>query len=187
MTLEKRWYAIYTAAKAEKKVSTRLLQQGIEHYLPVQRVLKQWSDRKKWVEEPLFRSYLFVHSDESQYYQILNTHGVVKFITFGGKAVPIPDFQIETIRRLLMESTDFEITQEDLTPGDPVEITAGPLMGTLGELIAHRGEQRIAVKILSLDTAVLLNIPEQFVSLVTDAQKLALFESMRSPKFVGRT
>lgn len=187
MENEKKWFAVYTAPKAEKKVSIRLEQQGIDHYLPVQRLLKQWSDRKKWVEEPLFRSYLFVHITEAHYYPVLNTHGVVKFISFGGTAESIPDFQIETIRRLLMESTDIEVTHEVFEPGTPIEVIAGPLMGTLGELISYRGEKRIAVKIHTLDTSVLINIPEPYVVPIRDEQKLALLDSLRTPKFVGRT
>lgn len=187
MGKERHWYAIYTAPKAEKKISTRLLQQGIDHYLPTQKILKQWSDRKKWVEEPLFRSYLFVHIDESLYYQVLNTHGVVKFVSFGGKAATIPSFQIETIRRLLMESTNIEITQEELEVGTPIEVIAGPLMGTLGELISIRGEQRVAVKIHTLDTSVLINIAGQFIAPIEDPHKLALLDSLRTPKFVKRT
>lgn len=187
MTKEKKWFAVYTAPKAEKKASIRLEQQGIDHYLPVQKRLKQWSDRKKWVEEPLFRSYLFVHISEEHYFSVLNTHGLVKFISFGGTAASIPDFQIETIRRLLMESTEIEITQESYAPGTPVEVIAGPLMGTLGELISFRGEKRIAVKIHTLDTSVLINIPEQFVVPLKDERKLALLDSLRTPKFAGRT
>lgn len=187
MGQEKKWYAIYTAPKAEKKVSERLRQQGIDHYLPTQKILKQWSDRKKWVEEPLFRSYLFVHIDEALYYPVLNTHRVVKFVTFGGTAATIPEYQIETIRRLLMESTELEITQEELSPGTPVEVVGGPLMGTLGELISVRGEKRIAVKIHTLDTSVLINIPEQYVAQIQDLRKLILLDSLRNPKFVKRT
>lgn len=187
MGLERKWYAIYTTPRAEKQVSLRLTQQNITHYLPVQKVLKQWSDRKKWVEEPLFKSYLFVHIDESRYFHTLNVPGVVKFITFGKKAVAVPDFQIETIRRLLMESHDFEISREVLEPGMPVEVTGGPLMGTIGELISLRGEKRVAVKIQTLETSVLISIAEQFVEPLKDPRKIELLDSMRKPKFVGRT
>lgn len=187
MVKEKKWYAIYTAPKAEKRVSVRLAEMGIDHYLPIQRLLKQWSDRKKWVEEPLFRSYLFVHIEEKEYFPVLNIQGIVKFISFGGTAASIPDFQIETVRRLLMESTEIEITTESFAPGMPIEVVAGPLMGTLGELISFRGEKRIAVKIHTLDTTVLINIPEEFVAPLRDERKLALLDSLRTPKFAKRT
>ena len=187
MEVEKKWYAIYTAARAEKQVSQRLTEQDIENYLPLQKVLKQWSDRKKWVEEPLFRSYLFVRTGEREYFKVLNTYGVVKFIHFGGKIQSIPDFQIETIRRLLLESTELEVSNERLKPGTPVEIIAGPLMGTLGELVSMRGENRLAIKILSLELAALINISSQFIETITDPHKLELVESLRTPKFVGRT
>jgi len=111
----------------------------------------------------------------------------VKFVTFGGQAATIPAYQIETIRRLLMDSNDLEITQEELELGTPIEVIAGPLMGTLGELISIRGEKRIAVKIHTLDTSVLINIPEQFVAPIIDEHKLALLDSLRTPKFVKRT
>lgn len=187
MGLERKWYAVYTTPRAEKQVSLRLTQQNITHYLPLQKVLKQWSDRKKWVEEPLFKSYLFVYIDESQYYRTLNTAGVVKFITFGKKAVAVPDYQIDTIRLLLMESQEFEISHEALEPGMPVEVIAGPLLGTIGELISLRGEKRVAIKIQTLETSVLISIAEQFVGPLKDPRKLELLESIRTPKFVGRT
>jgi transcriptional antiterminator RfaH len=186
MGLEKKWFAIYTAPRAEKQVAIRLEQLGIENYLPLQKVLKQWSDRRKWVEEPLFRSYLFVKVNESHYYSVLNTLGVVKFIHFGGQAQSIPDFQIETIRRLLMDSTELEVSHRQLAPGTPVEVIAGPLMGTLAELVSMRGESRLAIKILSLDVAVLVNIAGNLIEPITDKHKLELVESLRTPKFIGR-
>ena len=184
---ECRWYAVYTTPRAEKKVATRLNQSGVKHYLPLQKELKQWSDRRKWVEEPLLKSYVFVNIADSEYHKVLNTAGVVRFVTFGGKAASIPDYQIETLRRLLMQGIELEVLQEHLQPGDPIEVIAGPLMGTLGELVSHRGEKRVAVKIHTLDTSVLINIPEPFIEPLKDPQKLELLDSLRNPKFAWNT
>ncbi len=183
MNSQAHWFAIYTAPRAEKQVADRLTKVGIENYLPTQKRLKQWSDRKKWVEEPLFRSYLFVHIAEADYYRVLNTYGVVKYVSFGGQAAVIPDRQIETVRRLLQESSDLEVTHEKLETGAPVEVSAGPLMGTIGELLSYRGEKRVAVKIHTIDSTVLINLPDAYIEPLEDPQKLELLESMRSPKF----
>ncbi|MBC8342565.1 MAG: UpxY family transcription antiterminator, partial [Bacteroidetes bacterium] len=68
-----KWYAAYTKSRNEKKVSERLSEQAVEHYLPLHKILKQWSDRKKWVEEPVFKSYIFIKIGLDDYYDVLNT------------------------------------------------------------------------------------------------------------------
>lgn len=169
------WYAIYTAPRSEKKVSERLCQQGIDHYLPIHKVLKQWSDRKKWVEEPLFRSYLFVHITSSAHYDVLNIAGVSRYITFGGRAAVIPDHQILTVKLLLQEPSMLQVTAEEMEKGTPVEIIAGPLMGTVGELVNYKGENRIAVRVDYIGQSLLLNVPAHFAQRITDTHKLAIF------------
>ncbi|TNE79911.1 MAG: UpxY family transcription antiterminator [Bacteroidetes bacterium] len=186
MANEAKWYALYTSPRAEKKVSARLDERRIEHYLPMQRTLKQWSDRKKWVEEPLFKSYLFVKITEADYYDVLNLSGVVKYVSFGGKAATVPDRQIETIKRLLSEEVPLEVSYERLQTGAPVEVVAGPLMGTLGELISYRGDKRLAVKIHTIDTTLLVSIPENFIEPIQDQHKIELLDSIRTPKFAIR-
>ena len=98
--MDKSWFAIYVKSRTEKKVSAELDKLGIDHYLPLLKVLKQWSDRKKWVIEPLFKSYIFVYIDTAQYYDVLKAINVVRYITFEGKAVAIPPQQIEAIKLL---------------------------------------------------------------------------------------
>jgi len=72
-----KWYAVYTKSRTEKKLTGRLNEKGIESYLPLRKTLKQWSDRKKIVEEPLISSYVFVNIQNSRYYDVLNTQGAV--------------------------------------------------------------------------------------------------------------
>ncbi|NTV84857.1 MAG: UpxY family transcription antiterminator, partial [Bacteroidales bacterium] len=125
------WFAVYTNPRTEKKAHAELISKGIDAYLPLQRTLKQWSDRKKWVEEPLFRSYIFVNITKSQYFDVLNTTGIVRYITFEGKAVPIPPRQIDAIRYYLEEellpSGSGKSDLNDLVTGSAVEIISGPL------------------------------------------------------------
>ena len=88
------WYAVYTKPRNEKKLAERLNGKGIEAYLPMRRTLKQWSDRKKMVDEPLISSYVFVNVLQEHYFEVLNTPGAVKYIWFCGSLFK-PSSQIE--------------------------------------------------------------------------------------------
>jgi transcription antitermination factor NusG len=158
--VSKTWYALYVKSRAEKKVATELSHLGVEFYLPLQKVLKQWSDRKKWVEEPLFRSYLFVFIDQTDYYNVLNVQGAVKYITFEGKAVPVPNQQIEAIRYYLNEKDPEKIDETDWEKGRKVEVIAGSLTGLMGELVEVKGKHKVLVEIEAVGSAILLQIPK---------------------------
>jgi transcriptional antiterminator RfaH len=166
--IEPRWYAAYTKPRNEKKVFTRLASTGIEVYLPLQRHLKQWSDRKKMVEEPLFRSYIFVKISQKDYYNVLNTVGVVRYITFEGKAVPIPDNQINIIKQLLEQDLEIEAVEDMLEPGTKVEVKFGSLMGLKGELIEHKGKQKVIVRFDHISHSLLVTLPAQYVTKAVD-------------------
>lgn len=150
------WFALYTNPRSEKKAHSELLSKGIDTYLPLQRTLKQWSDRKKWVEEPLFRSYIFVHINQAQYFEVLNTPGIVRYVTFEGKAVPIPPKQIDAIRFFLLEDPAEPL--EPLEPGTSVEITRGPLRGLTGQLVNFQGRKKVRIEIEALGTFLNLSI-----------------------------
>jgi len=100
---EYKWYAIYTRLFHEKAVESSLINNNIEVFLPKRKILHKWSDRKKWIEEPLFRPYLFVRVSNKEYYKVLQTTSVLNYICFEGKAAPIPDNQIEFIKRVVDE------------------------------------------------------------------------------------
>src|SRR5664279_5154824 len=97
------WFALYTRSRAEKKVYNELVHRNIDAFLPMHKVMRQWSDRKKIVEAPLFNSYLFVNITEKEHLPTLQVEGVVRFISFEGKAVAIPPQQIEAIKAYLGE------------------------------------------------------------------------------------
>lgn len=161
---EPRWYAAYTKPRNEKKVLERLEATGIEVYLPLQRRLKQWSDRKKLVEEPLFRSYIFVRITPKDYYNVLNTFGIVRYITFEGKAVPIPDNQINIIKQLLEQDVEIESVEEQLVPGELVEVKFGSFIGLIGELVEHKGKKKVIVRIEHISHSLLVSLPAQYIA-----------------------
>lgn len=166
MTAGKKWYAIYTKPRAEKKVYQELFSSGIDAYLPLVKTLKQWSDRKKWVEEPLFRSYLFVHISDLDYYRVLNSLGVVRYITFEGRAVPVPPQQILAIKQYINEEVDYSADHDQFKIGDRVEISQSSLLGLCGNLIEYKGKQRVKVEIESVGQSIILTIPKSHLKIL---------------------
>jgi len=140
------WYALYTRPRFEKKVDSLLQEKGIEVYLPLQTVVRQWSDRKKKVDEPLFRSYVFVHVTAMARSRSLWVDGVIKLVGFGGKPSIIPDDQIEALKRFLKEGTILEPC-DYLVAGDWVEVTHGPFQGIKGRLLEKRSLRRFVISI----------------------------------------
>ncbi len=163
------WYVLYTAPRAEKKVQIELQKKKIKTFLPLQRTLKQWSDRKKWVEEPLFKSYLFVETElEKNYYEILNTNGVVKFINFEKKPVIVNPKDIETIQLLLGYTEGLETTEENFDLGQKVEVVAGPLLGLNGLLVQKNGTNHFMMELETIHQKILVNIPSNFLRIVVE-------------------
>jgi len=159
MTDSKKWLVVYTRSRAEKKVAAELAFQEIEYYLPLQRRLRIWSDRKKWVEVPLISGYLFVHITRKEYEKVLKTFGVVTFIRFEGKPAIVPDEQIDFIKRMLNEAgRTVEVSHSLLKEGDEVIITSGSLIGLKGKLISFKGKKRVAVEIIQLNLSLTVDI-----------------------------
>lgn len=156
---EKSWYALYTRSRAEKQINELLLSSGFDTYLPLQKVLKQWSDRKKWVEVPLFSSYIFVHIFPAEYYGVLNIPGAVRYITFEGKAVAIPPQQIEAIRQFVDTGQELPDVELNILPGSTVNIIAGPMKGINGELLEIMGKKKVRIEIDGLGQSVFLELP----------------------------
>jgi len=157
--MNKIWHAIYTRSRNEKRVAELLGQQGIEHYLPLVKKVRIWSDRKKIVEMPLFSSYVFIHITEREYYQCLNTPGIVKFVSFEKKRVAIPDYQIQAIRTYVETGEEFIPNESDYTIGKRVKVIRGEMKGLEGRLTQILGKQRVKVEIESIQQSLFLQIP----------------------------
>src|SRR5215469_13926879 len=111
---KRNWYAIYTKPRWEKKVHRMLLEKGIEAYCPLNRVRRKWSDRLKWVDEPLFKSYVFVHIAEEEQPRVRLVGGVVNFVYWLGKPAVVKDKEIDMIRKFLDEHTEVQVVPLDL-------------------------------------------------------------------------
>lgn len=153
------WHAVYVKSRTEKKAQTELQLQEIETFLPLQRKLRQWSDRKKWVEMPLISGYLFVKASRKEYDLILQSNYVVSYVRFEGKAAIVPDYQIEYLKLMLkQDSSEIEITREKLKPGQMIEVVAGPLIGLKGKLQKIKGKNKVAIELEQLGYSALVEI-----------------------------
>lgn len=143
-----KWYAIYTKSRAEKAVNDRLQEQQIETFLPLQKKLRKWSDRKKWVETPYINSYVFVKVSEKEYYNVINTQGAVRYITFEGKAAPIPDWQIDAMKKVVNSDQAFHFSNQHFLKGEHISIESGTLSGYEGEVIHDSdGKKKVLIRI----------------------------------------
>jgi transcription antitermination factor NusG len=162
------WYAVYIKSRAEKKAQTELQQKEIENFLPLQRRLRQWSDRKKWVEMPLIPGYLFVRVSRRQYDSVLQSSFIVSYVRFEGTAAVIPDTQIDYLKLMLkQENLEIEITQEAFEPGQMIEVIAGPLIGLQAKLVRIKGKDKAAVELEQLGYSALIEISMEDIKIST--------------------
>lgn len=132
---KKNWYAVYTKPRWEKKVFGLLSEKGVEAYCPLNRVRKKWSDRLKWVEEPLFRSYVFVKVAEEEAAGVRLVNGVVNFVYWLGKPAIIKNKEIEIIRKFLNEHDEVRVAPIDLRVDTRITILQGALMDKTAKVI----------------------------------------------------
>lgn len=158
-----KWYPVYTNPRAEKKAFAALLDKGIISYLPLQRQLKQWSDRKKWVEEPLIKSYIFVKIAEHQQAEVLMTKGITRFIYFSNQIASMPEKQIDDLKLLMASPYTLEITAENLEAGEKIIIKAGPLKGLHGEVIAYRSQKSLILRLNNLGCSIIVNVAASLI------------------------
>ncbi len=164
---DKLWYVIYTRSRAEKRVRDELTEKNIESFLPLQKQLRQWKDRKKWVEIPLISGYCFVRISKKEYEKVLQTNNVVHFVKFEGKAAVIPDSQIDYLRQMLSQY-DFEVnvSVENFRPGKKVEVIAGPMIGLRGELVESRGKNKFILRFTQINSVFTVEVPASHLSLL---------------------
>ncbi len=162
----KKWFAIYVKSRSEKKVHEQLDDIGIESFLPLITRVKQWSDRKKKVEEPLFRSYLFVHISDNEYYNVLNITGVVKFICFERKPVEIPKNQIIAIKEYINDTDLHDVNYEDFKEGELVRVKSGQMKDLVGRFVKINGKHRVIIDIEAVGQSLAINIARSNVEAV---------------------
>lgn len=162
---EKKWYAVYTKPRWEKKIDTVLLRKGIESWCPLQKVERQWSDRKKIIEDPLFKSYVFVHIDTSERSKVLMTDGVLNFVHYLGKPAVIRDEEVNIIKHYLAEkdASIVILSEEGFKEETKIRVNHGVFMGNEGTVL-RGGKKKVYVKLESLGQVMVVEFPATFLS-----------------------
>jgi transcription antitermination factor NusG len=133
-----KWLAIYTRPRWEKKVNQLLTEKGLESYCPLNKVRRKWSDRIKVVEEPLFKSYVFVKVSDNDRTAVRMTAGAINFVYWQGKPAVIKEKEIIAIKRFLNEYENVEVQVLELKVDQRVRITNGTLMDHEGKVLDVR-------------------------------------------------
>ena len=137
------WYVIYTKSRYEKAVSEKLALSGIEVYCPLLKRKKLWSDRWKWVEEPLFRSYCFVHIDEKEKDKVFSVQGVVRYVYHCGRPAIVRDMEMELLKNWLMQFDHESIVIDNLNVNDRIRIRSGALIDKEAKVVESKGSYAI--------------------------------------------
>ncbi len=163
---DKRWHVIYMRTRYEKRAHEDLGKRGIESFLPMRKELHQWSDRKKWVEVPLFSSYVFVNITSSERNRIYLLDGFVRFVMMNGKPSIVPEWQIDSVRKVV----DYFPDEVNVLGADYVGktgvIVSGPLAGMKGEIVEVMNERWFTIRIDGLDKVLAVKVPISMVQAV---------------------
>ena len=155
--MSKKWFALYTKPRWEKKVNSLLNDKGVECYCPLNRVKRKWTDRIKTIEEPLFKSYVFVKVDDTERTKVRLTNGVINFVYWNGKPALVKEKEIQTIKRFLDEHEAVQVRPMELMPNQVVLITSGAFMDQQA-VVLDANKKEVKVAILSLGQELIATI-----------------------------
>ncbi|MDP1843095.1 MAG: UpxY family transcription antiterminator [Sediminibacterium sp.] len=163
--LEKKWFVLYTKPRWEKKIDATLIRKGVESWCPLQKIERQWTDRKKIIEDPLFKSYVFVHIDELEKTNVLMTDGVLNFVYYLGKPAIIKDEEINTIKMYLAEKDAriSIISEEGFRSGEKIRVNFGVFMDKEGTVL-RGSKKKVYVQLQSLGQVMVVEFPAEYLS-----------------------
>ena len=161
---EKKWYVVYTKPRWEKKVHRMLDEKGVENYCPLNKVSKKWSDRMKTVEEPLFKSYVFVKIPDEEQLKVRMVNGVINFVYWLNKPAIVKEKEIEAIRRFLNEYEYVQAEPIALKPHTKVRIQQGAFMD----------HEATVVKVLNKKVQVVIESIGYILTAFVDKSNLAI-------------
>ena len=147
------WYVLYTKARSEKKVADSLQKMDMQVYCPLITQVRQWTDRKKKVEIPLFTSYVFVNLKEGERGKVFDVSGVVRYLYWLGKPAVVRDAEIDTIKQWLSGEEVEEISVGHISPGDTITIKSGAFKNKEA-IVKEVGPRKIKLILVSLGCTV---------------------------------
>lgn len=156
----RKWLAVYTRPRWEKKVNQLLEEKGVERYCPLNKIRRKWSDRIKVIEEPLFKSYVFVKVNDDDRTEVRMTPGVINFVYWLGKPAIIKEKEINAIKRFLDEYENVEARPVEIKIDQRVKVNAGPMMEHEGKVISIKNKT-VTVAIDSLGYILIATIDKR--------------------------
>jgi transcription antitermination factor NusG len=176
---EPRWYAAYTCANHEKRVSDLLQQKLVEHFLPTYDTVRQRKDRQVWLRLPLFPGYIFVRVALCERLRVLQIPSVVRLVGFGGRPEPLPESEIEMIRSCLRRGQQFK-RHPYLAAGRRVRVVSGPFEGLEGIVVRRKGRTRLVVSLHLIRQSVATELNIADVECVLHAKEYARWRAAPS-------
>lgn len=165
--MDKFWYALYTRPRWEKKVSELLTKKKIVSYCPLNKVIKQWADRKKTILEPLFPSYVFVQLNATEMIRAKETDGVINFVYWLSKPAVIKDVEIDAIKNFLNEYDNVYLEKNAVNVNDTVRIIRGPLRDYEGNVVSIKNNNKIVISLPSLGYMMVAEVQKSNVTVLT--------------------
>ncbi|MFM7400129.1 MAG: UpxY family transcription antiterminator [Bacteroidota bacterium] len=161
---ESRWFAVHTRNKSEKFVKRMLEKKEIISYLPLQKIMRQYGRVRRLVDRPLINCYIFVNITKDKYLTVMETENVVNFARVGPNLMAVKEEEIKIIKRVTMEDDlDVDVVSTTLSEGDPVEISAGTLIGMKGKIVKKDGKRKFQVELESLGMSMFITIDGAFL------------------------
>lgn len=178
------WYAVYTRPNWEKKVAELLGKKGIEQYCPLNKIQKQWHDRKKSVWEPLFKSYVFVRTDEQSHSRVKAISGVVNFVYWLGRPAVVKNEEIEAIRIFLREHKTVQLEKADVNVNDMVKVVSGPLIHREGKIV-QVNNNAVKIALPSIGYVLIAQVSRTNIEVVTPHTTFDGFRTQQEKKVQG--
>lgn len=150
------WYVLYTKPRNEKKVTERLQKMGFTVYCPLIEVVKQWSDRKKKVQEPLLPSYVFIQIEEKNRDQVFQVAGVVRYLFWLGKPAVVRYEEIETLKSWLQYDNS-KLQVNYLQPGSKITLTEGVFKG-MDVMVKEQRGKKVQLLLESLGIIIFMEV-----------------------------
>ena len=153
----KNWYVLYVKSRKEKVANDALMEAGFKTYLPLKKELRTWSQRKKWVEEPIFKSYVFVKIRKNELYDVTKVDQVVTYVRFAGEPAIVREKHLLLVKKMLINETSFEVQQGTIVVGKEISIKTGPFKGFSGIIKEIRGRKKFVVQLSSMGTKLVIS------------------------------
>lgn len=162
------WFALQVVPKHEKSVDSILEYRGYNHFLPTYRARRRWSDRVRFVEQPLFPGYVFCKSQRNLMEVIRSSPGIIRIVAFGGKPLPVPDKEIEALQQIVCGKREYSAFPY-LSVGQKVQVISGPLTGISGTITQFKNRDRLVISLDVIMKSVSVEIDQSEVALAQAA------------------